>query len=96
MGTSHDNVANRIARQQGVPYNRGKGPDVKGGRATVEVETENTVKDGLRQLQGYRGPVYIAGASSTAVQRALKATDGTTIGVMTPNGRIVKPSTRKK
>ena len=53
MGTKHDDTANRIARQKGVQYNQGQGPDVITARQAIEVETENTVQDVLRQLRGF-------------------------------------------
>ena len=58
------------------------------GRA-IEVETANTVRDGMRQLRGFRKPVYIAGSSVRATEAALEAAQGTTVGVMDPNGKIV-------
>ena len=70
--------------------------DVQGGRRAIEVETETTARDGLRQLQGYQKPVYMAGADEKATQAALEATKGTTVVVMNVKGRIVKPSSRKK
>ena len=96
MPTRHDRTAARIARSEGVPYNRGQGPDVNAGRRAIEVETADTVRDGLRQLQGFRKPVYIAGADAEATEAALQATDGTTVGVMNPQGKIVRSSTRSR
>jgi len=86
----------RIAKKLGTNYNAGQGPDVRAGKAVVEVETEKTARDGLRQLQGFRKPVYIAGADKKATEAALEATEGTTVGVMDPQGRVVKPSSRKR
>ncbi len=96
MGTKHDSTANRIAKKKGVDYNRGPGPDVITPRQVVEVETENTVRDGLRQLRGFKKPVYIAAADKAATNKALEATQGTTVGVMNPQGKILKRSTRKR
>ena len=48
-----------------------------------------------RQLQGHRKPVYVAGTTQEAVDKALKATQGTTIGVMNNRGKVVKKSTRR-
>lgn len=93
---SHKTTSNRIARKLGVDYNNGEGVDIKSTRATVEVETLETVQDGIQQLQGHRGPVYIAGTNKEAVQRAIEATEGTTVGVMDNQGNIVKSSSRKK
>ena len=93
---SHKTTSNRIAKKYGVEYNDGKGVDIKSIRATVEVETPDTVNDALGQLRGHRGPVYIAGTNQEAVEKALETTKGTTVGVMDNQGKIVKRSTRKK
>lgn len=95
MTTKHDKTAKHLADKEGVDYNRGQGPDVNSRRRAIEVETAGTVSDGLRQLQGFRKPVYIAGANEEATRAALKATEGTTVGVMNSQGEIVKPSSRR-
>ncbi len=92
----HRQTSERIAKKYGTKYNKGKGPDVKTSRIAVEVETITTVKDGMRQLQGHKGSVYLAGADSDSTKAALKVTEGTTVGVMNSRGKIVKRSTRKK
>ena len=94
--SKHDQTAERLAKKESTEYNRGQGADVQGGRRAIEVETEATARDGLRQLQGYQKPVYIAGADEKATQAALEATKGTTVGVMDDKGKVVKPSSRKK
>lgn len=96
MASKHDDTAGRLAQRDGVDYNRGQGPDVIGSRRVIEVETAATAGDGLRQLQGYRKPVYIAGADAKATKAALKATKGTTVGVMNSKGKVVKRSTRRR
>ena len=92
---SHKTTANRIAEKYNVKYNNGKGVDVKATQATVEIETSETVTDALSQLRGHRGRVYIAGTNMDAVEKALEATEGTTVGVIDNQGKIVKRSTRK-
>ena len=96
MPTKHDTTAQRIADKKDVPYNRGQGPDIKTPRQTIEVETTGTISDAGRQLQGYRGPVYVAGANDAATKAALKHYEDTTIGVMNSSGEILQRSTRKK
>ena len=96
MASKHDQTARRLAGREGVDYNRGQGPDVIGSRRVIEVETEATAADGLRQLQGYRKPVYIAGSDAKGTKAALKAAEGTTVGVMNSQGKIVKPSSRRR
>ena len=93
---SHKTTSNRIAKKFNTDYNNGKGVDVKSSRATIEIETPDTVKDAAGQLRGHRGPAYIAGTNAEAVKKATEATKGTTIGVMDNQGNIVKKSTRKK
>lgn len=95
MGQSkHDRVARQIAKKEGVKYNLGQGADVQSPRRAIEIETANTVSDASRQLQGYQKPVYVAGVDNRAVKIALKRYENTTIGVMRPNGKIVKRSSR--
>jgi hypothetical protein len=92
---SHKITAKRIAKRMGVAYNPNEGVDIKSPKATIEVETPDTIADGLRQLRSHRGPVFIAGTNKEAVNKALEATESTTIGVMDNQGNIIKPSTRK-
>ncbi len=92
--TKHDRTAERIARKERTAYNEGQGPDIQTSRRAIEVETANTVPDGMRQLQGFKRPVYIAGADPKATKAALEATEGTTVGVMSHTGRLIKRSTR--
>jgi hypothetical protein len=93
---SHSTTVNRIVKRYGGEYNPEKGPDIKSPIiGTVEVETEKTVRDAPTQLQGTRGPAYIAGTNQEAVKKAIEATEGTTIGVMDNKGNIVKHSSRR-
>ena len=96
MPTKHDTTAQRIAGKKSTPYNQGQGPDIKTSRQVIEVETIDTITDAARQLQGHRGPVYVAGADVAATKAALEHYEDTTIGVMNSSGKILKRSTRKK
>jgi len=40
--------------------------------------------------------VYIASKDPSATKAVLKAVEGTTVGVMDPNGNVLKRSTRKR
>ena len=93
---SHKTTANRIAKKMNAEYNDRKGADIKSTKATIEVETPETGGNAMGQLQGHRGPVYIAGTNKDAVDKAMGTTKGTTVGVMDNQGNIVKPSTRKR
>ena len=96
MPTKHNTTAQHIADKKGASYNQGLGPDIKTSRQIIEVETTGTISDAGRQLQGYRGPVYVAGANDAATKAALDYYKDTTIGVMNSSGKILKRSTRKK
>ena len=90
MLSLHDQTAIRIAQKEGVPYNRGPGPDIITPYRVIEVETRDTVWDAFRQLSGYQVPAYIAGADDVATAVAVDATGDGPVGVMDPYGRIVK------
>ena len=93
---SHKATSNRLAKKYGTEYNSGKGADIQTRNIAIEVETPETVGDASRQLRGHKKRVYIAGTNREAVENAIEATKGTTIGVMDNQGNIVKRSTRKK
>lgn len=95
-GKSHKTTSNRIAKKLKAEYNSDKGVDIVTPNVAIEVETESTVQSGMQQLQGHKKRSYIAGTNKAAVDKALEATKGTTIGVMDNQGNIVKKSTRKK
>ena len=94
--SKHDRIAEKIAKARNTEYNPGKGPDIITSNFATEIEVdENKLSEGIRQLQGFRKPVYIA-VPNEILQEAVKRTKGTTVGVMNENGKIVKPSKRKK
>lgn len=78
----------------GAEYNQGEGPDIETPLAVMEIETEDTVSDAARQLQGYKKPVYVVGANERTVQKAMEFYKDKTIGVMDNQGNIRKSSSR--
>lgn len=95
MGKSkHDRVAERLAKKEGVKYNRGQGADIQSSRRIIEVETVNTIGDAAKQLAGYKKPVYVAGTDAQATKKALQYYKNTTIGVTNSRGQRLKRSTR--
>lgn len=93
---SHKIVAKRIAKKLKTDYNSKKGIDINTPKIAVEVETQGLVSEGIRQLQGYKKPSYIAAANQETLKEALEKTKRTTIGVMNPQGDIIKKTSRKK
>ena len=92
----HRQTAERIAAKKRTSYNPDKGVDIVTPTQAIEVETSETVRGGIRQLQGHRRSAYIAGVDKAAVEAALDVTEGTTVGVMDKDGNIVKRSTRRR
>jgi len=86
---SHKATSNRLAKKFNTEYNSSQGVDVKTPSIAIEVETLDTIADGIRQLQGHQKRVYIAGTNQEAVNKALEITKGTTIGVMDNQGQIL-------
>jgi len=93
--SKHDRVAERLAKKEGVKYNRGQGADIQSSHRAIEVESVNTIGGAARQLAGYQKPVYVAGADAEATKKALQYYKNTTIGVKNSQGKVVRRSTRK-
>jgi len=88
--SKHDQIARRIARKRGGKYPPKKGADIVNAREAIEVEVDpNKFSDGIRQLQGYHKPRYLA-VPNSLVPLAKKRTKGLKTGVMDENGNIVK------
>ncbi len=96
MPSTHDRTASRIATRERTEYNRGRGADILTGRRAIEVESARTIRNGIRNLRGYRRSVYIAGADPAATRKALEVTEGTTVGVMSSGGKVLRRSTRQR
>lgn len=88
-------IATRLAKKFNTEYLPGVGADVKTKRIAIKVVTEDTIEDGMRELRGHRKPVYLAGTNKSAINAALEAIQGTTVGVMNNQGKIVEKSKRK-
>jgi len=88
--SKHDDIAKKIARKYKTDYNPGKGVDVRPPGKAIEVEPNmNTIAHGIKQLQGYKDPRYLAVPKRIApkVQERVK---NTKIGVMDQNGNILR------
>ena len=96
---SHDQIAEELAKALKTTYNRSKGVDIKKRGIAAEVEpTPQTFTDGIRQLRPYKGRRYLV-TDPTYTNEAAQRVKNTKIGVMKPNGTIIKPATlarRKK
>ena len=96
MTDSHDRAARLIAKRLGGRYNRAASPDVKGRYGSAEVKsTADEITDALHQLSRSKGPRYIA-LPKPEQKEAIKRLAGLKTGLMNYQGKVVKPSTRKK
>jgi len=90
---SHKATVNRLSKKFWTEPKE-KGADIQTNNLAIEVEPEKTINQAIMQLQGYKKPVYIAEVNQKAVEKALEATEGTTVGVMNNQGKIIKRSSR--
>lgn len=89
---AHTATANRIAKRYGGIYNHGDGPDISTDELTIEVETTATIRQAVRRLTGGKGAVFVAVTNKDGVVEALRIAQDTRVGVMDPQGQIVKQS----
>jgi len=91
---AHDRIIEQLEKALKTPYNRGKGhPDFKRRGMVVEVEaTPETFTEGIRRLRPYKGQRYLS-TDESYIDQAVKRVKNTKIGVIKPNGVIVKPAT---
>ena len=89
---AHTATVNRIAQRYGV-HPTPNGPfDVQAEKFSIDVETSASLDEAVAKLRLQSGPVYIAVTNKEGIHLALIKTEGTTIGVMDPQGYIVRNS----
>ena len=72
-------VARALAAKHGSKYNRGKGPDIKTDKITINVETPTPFRAPVSGCAVFRGPVYIACANDKDIPDARYWTEGKTV-----------------
>ncbi len=93
--SKHDQVAEKLAKKFGTEYKKHKGIDIVTKDRVIEVETTKSgIYQGINQVKRSAKARYIA-VNDRNIQNALKSTEGTGIGVMDENGKIVKRARRK-
>lgn len=89
---AHTATVRRIAARYGGQLSDGGGPDIKSESLTVEVETTASIKSGIENLEQCDGPVYVAVTNKEAIPEAIRLTEDTPVGVMDPQGNILRES----
>ena len=89
---AHTTTLNRICRRYGVVPDPNGAFDLRIADAIIEVETSATIDDAILRLQTEPGAVYIALTNKEGVSYAVKRVAHTKVGIMDPQGNVVKPS----
>ena len=86
----HDQIAENLAKKFGTEYKKHQGIDIVTKKRVIEVETtKEGIYQGINQIKRSPKTRYIA-VDEKNIQNALDTTEGTGIGVMDKNGRIIK------
>jgi hypothetical protein len=85
---AHAATVRRLAERYGVQP--GEQCDLLGPGWVIEVETAATVAVGIQKLLNETGRRFVAMTNRESIQDALALTKATEIGVMSPQGDIVK------
>jgi len=94
--SKHDEVANKLAKKFNTEYKSNKGIDLVTLKQVIEVETKKAgINQGIKQVEKSSKARYLA-VNKINISNALKATQGTGIGVMNERGKIIKRASRKK
>jgi hypothetical protein len=85
---------NRLAeRYGGTPTEAG---EIIADIGSIRVTTTAELAEAVANLAERPGPVYIATTNREAIRDALRAVEQTRVGLMQPNGDILRPSAEAK
>jgi hypothetical protein len=91
VNKAHTTVGRRLARRFGAVYCPDDGqPDIQSDRFVIEIETSATLPRSVARLESVRGRVYVAVTNREAIKLALEQVTHTRIGVMDPDGNIIR------
>jgi hypothetical protein len=85
-------TVNRLLRRYGGEYRDDSGLRAKKG--LIAIETGATVATSVRRLMAADGARYLAVTNREVIPDALEAVNGYPIGVMDPQGRVIKTARR--
>ena len=94
--SKHDEVANKLAKKFKTEYKSDKGIDLVLPTKVIEVETQKAgILQGIKQVEKSQKARYLA-VNKINISNAIRATEGTGIGIMSETGKIIKKASRKK
>ena len=92
---AHTATMNRIAQRYGVRPTLDGQFDIQAEKFSIDVETSASLDKAVEKLRIQSGSVYIAVTNKEGIHLALRKTEHTTIGVMDPQGAIVRNSSER-
>lgn len=90
VNKAHTATMRRIAKRYGGIITQDGKADITAGDMLIEVETVATLAEGIARLLSQSCRRYVAVTNREALPEALRQTAGTGIGVMNPQGEIVR------
>jgi hypothetical protein len=87
---AHTATLRRIAKRYGGETGTDHRADIVAGDILIEVETAATLGAGIARLMAQACRRYVAVTNRESLDEALRQTEGTGIGVMDPQGDIVR------
>jgi histidyl-tRNA synthetase len=90
---AHTATANRIAYRYGAEMNTDAEDgeiDIRADGFSIAVETTATLEQSVRRWSEHDQPIYVAVTNREALGEALRLVADTRVGVMDPQGIIVK------
>ena len=89
VNKAHTATLRRLAKRYGGQTGDSRA-DVVAGDLLIEVETAATLSGGIARLRRQSCRRFIAVTNRESLDEALRQTEGTGIGVMDPQGEIVR------
>ena len=92
VNKAHTATLRRIAKRYGGKIGTDDRADIVAGDILIEVETAATLSAGIARLMSQSCRRYVAVTNRESLDDAFRQTEGTGIGVMDPQGNIVRES----
>ena len=90
LNKAHTATVNRISKRYDGTLDPNREFDIICDQFVIEVETTATIGEGLEKLSAYSGRSYVAVTNKAGLQEALRLARQSNVGVMDPQGDIVK------
>lgn len=90
VNKAHTATLRRLAKRYGGTIGTDDRADIVAGDLLIEVETAATLASGIARLMSQSCRRYVAVTNRESLAEALRMTAGTGIGVMNPQGDIVR------